>query len=41
MVLSVFIGMNIDHNILTLIYILIIGLLASLSYRKVMVLSKK
>ena len=38
---SIFLGMSIDHNLLTAICILVIGLFAVLSYRKVMSLSRK
>ncbi len=39
-VLVVFLGMKIDHTLLALVFILIAALLAFLSYRKVMALSK-
>ncbi len=39
-VLVVILGMNMDHKLLTLIFIAIATLLAGLSYRKVMKLAK-
>ena len=40
MVLVVFLGMAVEHSLVAALFILIYGLLASLSYRKVMTLSK-
>lgn len=39
-VLTVFLGLKLDHRLIALVFILIAGLLAALSYRRVMKLSK-